>query len=212
MVPWGEIVNIFLHQEGRAQPQSNQSQTKIQHHGRSAWCLVLTHSAPGSKEPASLLHLCPLTTHSSSSNLGYALLYRRCYPRWSPPWYWPSHNIKSLQQPGWTFTNILGSLQGLCSCHVKPSFNFSPGPLSTYISTTTKVWLSLKASPGLTKHQASAVLHDPHPVITPDILTHVQVQLPEGGTTLVASVPLRLCVTLKKHYPEDFTSAMMISS
>lgn len=93
-------------------------------------------------------------------------------------WYWHSHNIKALQQLGWTFTNILGSLQGHCSCHVTPSFNFSPGPLSTQCPTTTKVWPSLKASPDLTKYQASAALHDPQSVITRDTLTHFQVRLP----------------------------------
>jgi hypothetical protein len=102
--------------------------------------------------------------------------------------------------------------QGLslwCQASTPLHDSFSPGP-----STSTKAALSPMSFHGLSQCQASAALHDP---FMPSNQYHLgdSYTLPSTaaawGTTMAISGTQLLCV-LRKYFPEDFTSVMLISS
>ena len=125
-------------------------------------------------------------------------------------WYWYLQNV-GVFCCNWTALLPTASHRLSSWCQDSTSLHDS---FSTRPATVTEAAPSPVGSPGLSQCQHSAVLHD---------LSCLQNQYHLGnsyilsstaaaqGTTLVISGTQLLCV-LRKHFPEDFTSVMLVSS
>ena len=143
--------------------------------------------------------------HSLFSRLQLGPLQGCCYSWWS------SHGAGTSNARvfycNWAALSPIASHRHSSRCETSTSLHepFNPKPLAAREAAPTPT------APGLSQCQPPSVLHDSFTSQNQYHLgdLHYQVQLPAQSTILTISGTL---LTLRKHFPEDFTSVVLVSS